>query len=166
MLLCAGEPVAKGVRIRSRDKGYDALTKRIYGFGKVHLKVGVFSTDPKVDHDGKAQPVTVVMVAEWMEFGVPGRIPARSFIRAWFDENKPECQVQIAKALRAVTRGAITKERALALLGERFAAGMKARVAQGIPPENAPSTVARKGSSVPLIDTGQLRSSITFQVVL
>jgi len=158
--------MSKRVKIKSRDRGYDALSKKIYGFGKVHLKVGVFSTDPKVTRDGKPQDVTVLMVAEWMEFGVPGRIPARSFIRGWFDENKPMCQVQIAKALRAVVRGAITKERALALLGEMFAAGIKARIAAGIPPELAASTIKRKGSSVPLIDTGQLRSSVTFQVVL
>jgi phage gpG-like protein len=31
--------------------------------------------------------------------------------------------------------------------------------------ENAPSTIQRKGSSAPLIDTGQLRRSITSKVV-
>lgn len=157
--------MASKLQIKKRDRGYEALTKRIYGFGKVHLKVGVFSTDAKVDHKGQPQDVTVVMVAEWMEFGTP-TIPARSFIRAWFDTNKPQVQVRVASALRAVVRGKITKERALALLGEEFAAGIRARMAEGIPPELAKSTVKKKGSSMPLIDTGQLRASVTFQVVL
>ena len=151
------------VQIRSRDRGLQALTKRIYGLGKVHLKVGVFSTEPKQGHDGKPTKVTVLMVAEWMEYGT-NTIPARSFIRAWFDENKATNTATMKSALQAVARGAITKERALELLGLRFVAGIQKRISDGIPPELADSTIKAKGSSVPLIDTGQLRSSITFEL--
>lgn len=150
--------------IKSRDKGYHALTKRIYGMGKVHLKVGVFSTDPKKNHKGDISgSVTVLMVAEWMEFGT-ATIPARSFIRAWFDENEAANKILIASALRAVARGAITKQAAMERLGLKFVGGIQARMAAGIPPPLADSTIKRKGSSTPLIDTGQLRSSITFLV--
>jgi hypothetical protein len=38
------------------------------------------------------------------------------------------------------------------------------RISQGIPPALAQATVDRKKSSVPLVDTGQLRSAITWQV--
>jgi hypothetical protein len=41
---------------------------------------------------------------------------------------------------------------------------IKQRIANGIAPPNSPYTIARKGSSKPLIDTGQLRNSITYQV--
>jgi hypothetical protein len=161
--------------IKSRDRGYNALTKRIYGMGKVHLKVGVFSSDPKKDHKGNISgEVTVLMVAEWMEFGtapppladgtIKRAIPARSFIRAWFDENEPANKALIASALRAVARGAISKHAAMERLGLKFVAGIQARMAAGIPPLLADSTIKRKGSSTPLIDTGQLRSSITFEV--
>ena len=40
----------------------------------------------------------------------------------------------------------------------------EAKIASNIPPALAPETIERKGSSVALIDTGQLRSSITWQV--
>ena len=39
------------------------------------------------------------------------------------------------------------------------------RISDGIPPQNAPYTINKKGSSTPLVDTGQLRSSISFKVV-
>lgn len=38
------------------------------------------------------------------------------------------------------------------------------RISDGIPPPNAESTIRRKGSSTPLIDTGQLRTSIKYRV--
>lgn len=41
---------------------------------------------------------------------------------------------------------------------------VKSYMAGGVPPPNAPSTVAMKGSSTPLIDTGALLSSITYAV--
>lgn len=156
------------VRVRSVDRGANALAKRIYGFGKVHIRVGILAKDggeAKLDHEKHPGPVSVLMVAEWMEFGT-STIPSRSFIRAWFDENQAENKVQAQAALRAVARGAITKERALELLGQKFVAGIQARIAKGIPPELKEETIRRKKSSVPLIDTGQLRSSVTFEVVL
>ena len=40
----------------------------------------------------------------------------------------------------------------------------EAEAATGIPPENAPSTIRRKrGSTTPLIDTGVLRSSVSYR---
>jgi hypothetical protein len=38
------------------------------------------------------------------------------------------------------------------------------RIVQRIPPPNAPSTIAKKGSDVPLIDTGRLRQSVDYTV--
>jgi hypothetical protein len=157
--------VAGNVHITSRDRGYTSLTKRIYGLGRVHLRVGITAKTGAVQKEDGVTGTTVVMVAEWQEFGTK-TIPARSFIRAWFDENEPECKVLLASALRAVARGAISKQDAMDRLGAKFAGGMQARISNGIPPPLADSTDKRKGSRVPLIDTGQLRSSITWEVVL
>jgi len=37
-------------------------------------------------------------------------------------------------------------------------------IAGGVPPPNAPSTIRRKGSSLPLVDTGSMMNSITYAV--
>lgn len=105
------------------------------------------------------------------EFGAPAgdkgkwETPERSFIRGWVDENKAE----ILKRIRMeVVRAAMNGEKDLAVALERiglWAQGqIQQRIADGIAPPNSPSTVRRKGSSTPLIDTGQLRSAITYKV--
>lgn len=108
-------------------------------------------------------PLTVLEVAIMNEFGTD-TIPERSFIRAWVDLEGDEARKWMRALIKQVIRGAITKEVALERFGQKVQGSIQARIADGIPPPNAPATVERKGSSTPLIDTGQLRSSITYKV--
>jgi hypothetical protein len=146
------------------DKGYDAFIKRTKAMAKpLSLTVGVHAgpgNAPKEVPEGTTapkSPVTVLDVANWMEFGT-ATVPARSFIRAWADENQAECKQQIAAAMRAVTAGRLTQDKAMELLGLKFVGMIQERMARGIPPP----LKYREGT--PLIDTGQLRSSITAEV--
>ena len=59
----------------------------------------------------------------------------------------------------------MTLPRALGLLGARMSADMKMTIKNRIPPPLQPETIRRKGSDVPLIDTGQLINSITWAVL-
>ena len=52
----------------------------------------------------------------------------------------------------------------LELMGVYMTNLIKERMAQGIKPSNSKITIERKGSSTPLIDSGQLRNSITYRV--
>ncbi|MEM8168046.1 hypothetical protein Q4R38_18910, partial [Morganella morganii] len=54
--------------------------------------------------------------------------------------------------------------RAFAIVGEKLSGEVKRKIQSGINPELDPKTVARKGSSKPLIDTGNLLQSITYEV--
>jgi hypothetical protein len=110
-----------------------------------------------------ARGITVLDVANWMEFGT-ATVPARSFIRAWFDENKERANRTLVALLWSVIDGKLTKAQMLAVLGLRFVAQIQLRISDGIPPPLKQATIDRKGSSVPLISTGQLRSSITHRV--
>jgi phage gpG-like protein len=148
------------------DKGYDALIKRTTEMGKngtltVGIHAGPGSAPKDVPEGQKApkSPVTVLDVANWMEFGT-ATIPARSFIRAWADENQEQCRKDIYDALRSVATGrqGMTYKRAFNLLGQKFVGMIQQRMAQGIPPP----LKYREGT--PLIDTGQLRSSVTYEV--
>ncbi len=146
--------------IKDVDRGYKKLLKRVRKFkrrGKV--TVGVHEAEGALP-EGEA---TVLDVATWNEFGTD-TIPARSFIRAWFDQNRTVAYKKLAQQLKRAEKGEMTRETAL----ERFAlwavGQIKKRIARGIEPPNAASTVKRKGSSKPLIDTGQLRSSIGYQI--
>lgn len=147
-------------RVKDVDKGYAALVKRVYGMGAPKVDVGIFDSGA-TEPDG----MTVLEVAIVHEFGSDARgIPERSFLRAWFDENSDNCRAAMAAMMQAVLEGKYAKDQAIELLAQRFVAEIQKRIAQGIPPPNAPATIAAKGSATPLIDTGQLRSSISYKV--
>jgi hypothetical protein len=109
-----------------------------------------------------APGATVGDVATWAEFGI-GQ-PERSFLRAWFDANQARCKTALSRLAKSVLDGKRTKEQALETFGLWAQGEIQKRIAEGIDPANAASTVAKKGSSTPLVSTGQLRSSITFKV--
>lgn len=113
---------------------------------------------------------TLVEIGAAHEFGAG--VPERSFIRATIDKNQDAYREQIRKAFRATVVHAARNERtwkpqnsvALKRLGARVEGDIKQYIADGIEPPNSPATIARKKSSKPLIDTGQLRASIASEV--
>ncbi len=146
--------------VRDVDHGYAKLVENVFGIEKPKITVGIFEVAGASTYsDG----VTLLEVAIYNEFGTD-KIPERSFIRAWFDENESKCKEAVRVMLVAVLAGKYTKEQALEMLAQRFVGEIQKRIAAGIPPENAPATIAAKGSSTPLIDKGQLRSGITYKV--
>jgi hypothetical protein len=144
--------------VQVRDNGANRLI-RVVGSGPGSVDVGVIGT--KADQ-AYTDGVTVAQIAEWAEFGI-GQ-PMRSWLREWIEQNEePLRQVQ-RNEYRQVLTGAQTKEQALARIGVWITGQIQARIAEGIDPENAESTIAQKGSDTPLIDKGQFRSSITNRV--
>ena len=105
----------------------------------------------------------IVDIGSWNEFGT-ARIPPRPFIGGWFDAFEDDNRTLVAKVLQGIAAGKMTAARGLRMLGVTFTGQAQQRIADGIVPPNAPSTIDRKGSSRPLIDTGQLRSSISHWV--
>lgn len=149
--------------VQDVDKGYAALVKRFYAAGGAPvIDVGVLEAEGLKAHEG-GENVTVLDVAIWNEFGT-GQIPERSFIRAWFDENATKAREFTRRLLESVVLGKRNLPDVPELLGQTFVAQIQKRMSAGVPPANAPSTIDRKGSSKPLIDTGQLRSSVTYRV--
>jgi hypothetical protein len=148
---------------------------------QLRITVGVHGDDGASQHvanDADAAPLTVVDVGTFHEFGVgpfavttfahdgsasvhehPG-IPQRSFIRAWFDENQDFIRETLRSQMLLVVAGKLTAEKAKDRIALVFEGSMKQRIARGIAPPLAASTIRRKGSSKPLIDKGQLRAAV------
>lgn len=148
-------------KVTDRDKGYRRLLKRLDKARRgAAVTVGIHGPEGGAGHSGG---LTVAEVATFHEFGT-GSIPARSFVRGWADEKETENEEVIRAVAEGIVKGTFTTQQGLERIGTRFVASIQARIAGGIGPALAPSTVVAKGSSVPLIDTGQLRSSITFKV--
>ena len=141
-------------RIIDRDKGYKKLLKQAATMSKSNeITVGVHS-------DAGARNLEV---GTYNEFGTQD-IPSRSFIVAWADEQEAELLNLIRRVEEQVLKSGGNPTVALKRLGAVFVGKVQKRMAGGVPPPNAASTVAQKGSSKPLIDTGQLRSSIASKV--
>lgn len=148
------------VAVRDTDRGYKALLKRVLKAAEqVTVTVGIHEAEGDADHEG----ATVADVGSFHEFGLG--VPQRSFIRDWADENEGENKERIRKIGEAIVTGKIdSPEQGLERFGLFAVGSIQQRMATGIEPELSPATIASKGSSVPLIDTGVLRSSITHKV--
>lgn len=146
-------------KVTSKDNGHDALIRRIGDMKKGAVDVGIFADSGAKDD---SPDLTVLEVAIFNEFGLG--VPERSFLRAYVDENEKKIKEYIKKFSEMIVAGKITKEQALEQLGLKIVGEIQQRISKGIDPPNAPSTIAKKGSATPLVNLGQLRSSVTHKV--
>lgn len=110
----------------------------------------------------------VANIARHHEYGAPNaNIPERSFIRSTFSIRRDDIiQVQ-AQITAALVAGKITSQRALEIMGAWLVAAIQSTIVMLGPfiwLPLKPATIARKGSSAPLIDTGQMRQSLTWWI--
>jgi hypothetical protein len=141
------------VPVSDRDNGYKATLEAIEKSKRVGIAVGIHA-----EAGGE-----VLEKAEANEFGTE-TAPARPFVSGWADENREEAIAKMRAALEASIKARKDPHQRFEQLALLFAGQIQQRIAGGIEPPNAPATIARKGSSTPLIDTGQLRSSVTGKV--
>lgn len=124
------------------------------------VEVGIFGSDE------------YVMIASVHEFGATiqrGRgsvsIPERSFLRTTFDEKNEEWISFFKSQLKHVLALQMDVQTLFNRLGARMVGDIQENITDLDAPPNAPATIAKKGSSNPLIDTGGLRMRITYRVV-
>ena len=91
-------------------------------------------------------------------------IPERSFMRSTLKKKKKEIIALQKKLLVKIRKGELSVNDALGLIGEFTAAAMSQRLVNLKSPANKPATIKKKGSSNPLVDTGQTKNSITYEV--
>ena len=153
--------------VRVVDRGADELVARIRALRttKASVRVGILSDAPKKEREGATGKLSLLEVAAVHEFGAPrAGIPARSFIRGTIDERTEDIARLERVMLAKVVAGDIALKPALDAIGAKVAGWIQQRIAAGIEPALSPATVAKKKSSTPLVDTGQLRSAVTWLV--
>lgn len=156
-----------------RDRGWNALVKRVAEMKGAHVKVGVTATagaKPKLERGAgtstkKSKKMDVVGVAFQNEFGNK-RIPERSFIRSTHDENRRKLRALTKRLVGLIEAGKISVEKALGILGMWMKTKQIQKIDRLSTPPNAPSTKARKKSSNPLVDLKQMGQSIHYQIVV
>ena len=145
-----------------KDKGAVARLAAIMELKRRVVEVGVLGDRAAAEAAGESGK-TVADIATYNEFGLG--VPKRSFIRGYVDENRQPIGDLMVRMCKAVAAGKLSAANGFTALGLKLAANIQERISRGIAPANAPETIKRKGSSKPLINTGQLRSSIVPRVV-
>ena len=116
-------------------------------------------------HEGErnSEGLNIAEYGAYNEFGT-SKIPERSFMRSTFDEKQSKIKADMDNQFALLIEGKNTAYRSLAYVGERHQQDIQAKIKSGIDPANAGSTIASKGSSKTLIDTGSLVQSIRYVV--
>jgi hypothetical protein len=148
------------------DKVWREIQKKVAKAATAHVRVGVLSSKGgDADH---GEGISMVELAAIHEFGAPrAGIPERSFIRRTFAKKARETAAMTKELARAVVLNKLSVAKALDVLGVWGAAAVRETITQGspIPPPLAASTVAKKGSTRSLVDTGRLVGAIQHEVV-
>lgn len=130
------------------------------------VAVGVHSdAGAHKDEQGRATGTTVAEIYWWNEFGT-SRIPERPTLRPTFAKEK----VKYIQILGKITARVMNEEnynlrQAMGLLGEAVQQDIQDAIVKLKSPKNTESTIAKKKSDNPLIDTGQLVNSIRWAYV-
>lgn len=147
-------------------KVFDELKRRFVG--ERIVRVGFPQGPNHVEKEGETYApgsTPVAMIAAVHEFGSPEQgIPERPFMRSSMRANAQK-YVRLNKInLVRILRGQLTTEQALGQLGEMAKGDVQDTLRNGDFAPLKQSTIDRKGSSKPLIDTGQLRQSVTYEL--
>lgn len=117
---------------------------------------------------GKNEPdgTPMALVGAVHEFGSPENgIPERSWLRSGLRINLPFFRSLNKRNLPSVLKGEMQAETALAQLGAVAVGKVQENITKGDFAPLKAQTIRRKGSSKPLIDSGNMRQSVTYQIV-
>jgi phage gpG-like protein len=146
-----------GVVQFERDLGWKNIVKESKHLKGSFTKVGLFG-------NGGDASTNMAERAAVHEFGTrKGNIPPRPFNRRAWSRHKNEVIKLMDKKYNDIlkTKGRATVKKALQDIGGFFEGKLKETITEGGFISLKPATIARKGSTTPLIDTGDMRRRIT-----
>jgi hypothetical protein len=158
------------VSVVDKDSGFRKLVEGLGLLDRYAVDVGILQDKGgELTEDGD---ITLAGYASVNEFGsADGRVPERSFLRSTVDENAAKYGDLLTKAMGRATDRIVRGEAApsiiyteLGRVGLRAVRDVKRKIRDLRDPPNSPVTIALKGSSNPLIDTGHMRKSISHRV--
>lgn len=160
------------------DLGAEAILKNIEELSeKPYVKVGILeSAGDHKKKKGSTESLSVADIATIHEYGgvthrgnVSWDIPERSFIRSSMLEKDADLEEKTVKIFDQILDGSLGVKKGLSVLGLEIQKNFKAKINSNIPPPLADSTIKAKTrdgktGEVALVDTGQMRNSISYEV--
>lgn len=124
---------------------------------KLEVQVG-FQEDSGAYEDG----TTLAQVAAYNEYGGSDQ-PARPFMKQSFENHEDKLQKFCDQANQIINKGG-TAQAALQRLGVNVRGLVQEEIVSGGFAANAESTIRKKGSATPLIDTSFMRQSVNYKI--
>ena len=160
-----GEQVAAIVSARmkipltkiTQEEG-EKLMRELETLKRTQVRVG-FRQGEAQEENG----VEIVDVAMWNELGTSST-PSRPFMRDSVDKHIDAIQDFCMKQGKQVVEGKITAQQCLNAIGVYQKGLVQTEIRDGEFEPNAPSTIKKKGSDHPLIDTGTMRQSVSYVI--
>lgn len=152
-----------GSNVVTRDNGLLDRISRVARDCTVKVEIGYFGKMHKPSITSKrARPIALKDLAAIHEFGLG--VPKRPFIEPALKENRRKYILHVGRQLTPVIRRRKSLDKVWQEVGTIAVMDIQKYMLTASFTPLAPSTIKRKGSSKPLIETGQMRQSITYKV--
>ena len=125
--------------------------------GDLEVRIG-FQHGDATEDDG----TDICDIAAWNELGTVN-MPSRPFLRQSVDDNESKINAFLKQKKSDIVRGA-SAQQVLSEIGIFQKDLIQDKILSGEFAPNAPSTVRKKGSSKPLIDTGRMMQSVNYVI--
>lgn len=140
------------------DHGYDKYYQAVKDLNSNVVQVGLFaSVGDKVLTKGIVNEFGTTRAGK----GNNITIPERSFIRSTYNNQYKKVAKRFDQIFISFARRQYNVKGRMKLIGVEQENATKQTITDMKTPPNAPRTIAQKGSSHPLIDTGELRMKIS-----
>jgi len=165
-----------GVKVsyKSKDDDFPSMIKRLEALNGVAIEVGVLKGESawlaSIHEYGCDIPVTDKMRKYLASQGLYLRketthihIPERSFLRTGYDKYRDDVMKKGQVLVKQVADGKMTPRGCMQAIGMELASKIKDYAIELDSPANHPFTTEQKGSSNPLVDTGDMIGGITWR---
>lgn len=140
----------------------ERFLKELQELSQMQVRVG-FQRGKKHKGKGKRAGVDLVDIALYNELGTD-TIPSRPFLAQTVAQQGEAIKQASAEMVVQVVEGKMKGKQALKNIGVLVKGAVQQQMVEGEFVPNAPSTIQRKGSDKPLIDTGQLRQGVSYKI--
>lgn len=141
-------------KVTADGKKFEKMLKEL---AEKEVRVG-FQHGKATEEDG----TDICDIAAWNELGTV-HIPARPFLRMSVDDNESKINSFLQSKKKQLASGT-SAEQILKEIGIFQKDLIQEKITEGSFEPNAESTVKKKGSSKPLIDTGRMRQSVNYEI--
>lgn len=139
--------------VRVRRKRHGKIPKPVTGPSQVHVGFPAGESDSDI-----------VARAVWNHYGTSRGIPARPFMFNAIRKNKSKINRYLKSVTPDILSGKMEIGMAMSRLGILVQGFIQDEITRLRNPPNTAETIRKKGSSNPLINTGEMRGAVTYKV--